>query len=82
MSGLAETLANVKGRRPDPMCPMLRILESMDTEDREALISVMDSEASTRGIQTALATHNIAISRDSITLHREKRCRCVRGENL
>lgn len=80
MSGLAERLANVKGRKPDLRCTMLKILETLDDEDRQALENTMASAASTRGIHRALAEEGIEVSRDSITLHREKRCRCTRQE--
>jgi hypothetical protein len=80
VSGLAESLANVKGRKPDLRCTMLKVMEQLDAEDRSALEAVMESDASTRGIHKALAEWGIEISRDSITLHRENRCRCTRQE--
>ena len=80
MSSLAQSLSNIKGTKPDPVCPVLRILDGLDADDRNALESSLDSQASTRGIHKALSEHNIQISRDSITLHREKRCRCTRQE--
>ena len=80
MSGLAESLANVKGRKPDLRCTMLKVMEKLDNDDRAALEAVMASEASTRGIHKVLAEWGIEISRDSITLHRENRCRCTRQE--
>jgi len=80
MSGLAESLANIKGRKPDLRCTMLKVMEQLDSEDRTALEAVLASDASTRGIHKALSDWGIEISRDSITLHREKRCRCTRQE--
>lgn len=83
MSELAKTLSNIGTESLNvSVCPVVRILNSLDEEDKSALLTVMESSASTRSIHTALREVGHAIDRQSIALHRDNRCRCKReGEN-
>lgn len=83
MSELAKTLSNINTQSfKTNVCPVVRILNSLDEEDKTALTAVLSSTASTRSIHTALREVGHAIDRQSISLHRDQRCRCKwEGEN-
>jgi t-SNARE complex subunit (syntaxin) len=78
LSQLAETLSNIKTTNVAMnICPVIRVLNELDTEDAAALRSALDSYASTRSIHAALRSAGISIDRQSISLHRDNRCRCL-----
>lgn len=63
-------------------CPVGRIIENLNDEDRLALVRVLGSAASTRSIHQALRHEGFSIERQSVTLHRKGYCRCkeVQGD--
>lgn len=81
MSGLAKSLAEIKGRVNTPdVCPVARIAAQLDQEDRAALISVLKSTASTRSIHSALRAAGHQIDRQLLGYHRKGLCLCARKE--
>lgn len=81
MSGLAKSLSEIKGRVNNPdICPVERIMKTLDSEDRTALISVMKSTASTRSIHQALRAAGHQIDRQLLGLHRKGLCLCALQE--
>lgn len=83
MSGLAKSLSEIKGRTNNPdVCPIQRIMITLDEEDRAALRTVLKSTASTRSIHTALRSAGHSISREMLGMHRKNLCLCTREEEV
>lgn len=58
------------------LCPVGRILTDLDEETNKVLVTLLDSDISTRSIYIELKAAGYKIGRDSVILHRDKRCRC------
>jgi hypothetical protein len=58
------------------LCPLGRILTELDEETNKVLVTLLDSDISTRSIYIELKAAGYKIGRDSVILHRDKRCRC------
>lgn len=78
MSSLAGKLGSIEEEHSvtQQKCPVARIIFELDEEDGQALKSVIKSGASIRAIHRTLREAGFAIERQSISLHREGRCRC------
>jgi hypothetical protein len=75
--GLANKLNNLNDAQYRGVkCPLGTLIDSLPEEDRQALVSAIESKASTRGIHDALKSENFKIDRQTITLHRKGYCRC------
>lgn len=81
---LVERLANAKPKESGLPCGMSKILDQMDSPDRQALEDVLFAEPrriSNAQLQEILLDEGYDISSTSIKLHRRKQCRCFVGRN-
>lgn len=83
MGELAKRLSEMESVSGVNGCSVKRLLESLDSEDQEALTRILLSKASTRSIHATLRKANHRVDRQCLTLHRGKRCLChhQQGEN-
>lgn len=78
--GLKDKLVNLQ-QNPDPtFCTLGNIIHGLDSDDKDALLSALNSPASTRAITEVLKTEGYKIDRQTITLHRKGFCRCKEGQ--
>lgn len=62
------------------VCTVGDIINELPQAEKDALISALESRASTRGIFDALKSEGFRIDRQTITLHRKGYCRCKEQE--
>lgn len=74
---LGEQLAQVPTVRKGPRCGVGMLLERLDPDDREALITAMNDEmASAPFISRILVDNGYRITTNQIARHRRRECQC------
>ena len=75
--GLADDLLEAGKPKPQKtLCPVGKVLESLDQKDKNALINAINSEMGALGIINSLKKNGYKISRDSFYPHRKRTCLC------
>lgn len=67
-------------RSSKSVCTVGEIINELPQAEKDALISALDSRASTRGIFDALKSEGFRIDRQTVALHRKGYCRCKEQE--
>lgn len=62
-------------------CTVGQLIESLSADDASALISALNSPASTRSIHEALKAESYKVDRSLLSLHRKGFCRCKERPN-
>lgn len=62
-------------------CTVGQLIDSLPEEDARALVSALNSPASTRSIYLALKTEGLIVDRSNLSSHRQGFCRCKENMN-
>jgi hypothetical protein len=78
---LLDRLQAIEERVGKPnICPVKRVLDSMDAETAELLKRLLDGRASIRQIHLELKGAGFKIARESLTAHRNAWCACKENQ--
>jgi hypothetical protein len=75
VSKLALALATSQ-RRTAARCSIAKLLESLDPDDRGALLEAFDSDTETTQIERALSAAGLSVGSGAVGRHRRGDCRC------
>jgi hypothetical protein len=73
---LLDRLKELENTRPVNVCPVDKLLRSLDDDTKEILVRLLGGRTSTRSIHIELRNSEYKIARESITNHRNNWCPC------
>lgn len=73
---LLDRLKELENTRPVNICPVDKLLRSLDKDTADILVRLLEGRTSTRSIHIELRNSGYKIARESISTHRNGWCPC------
>lgn len=73
---LLDRLKELENTRPVNICPVDKLLRTLDNDTAQILVRLLEGRTSTRSIHIELRNSGYKIARESISTHRNGWCPC------